>query len=73
LINETKGLHVLKGTPRSGKIFFVKDLTHYLHIQGENIFLIATIRVASLQLSQHVCTIHTQFRINVWTWLSFYF
>ncbi len=32
LINETKGLYVLKGTPRSGKNFFVKYLTHYLQI-----------------------------------------
>jgi len=29
LINETKGLHVLEGTPRSGKNFFVKYLTRY--------------------------------------------
>jgi len=65
LINKTKGLHVLKGTPKIGKAFFVKYLTHYLQIQGENVFLTATTKVATLQLSQHVCTIHTQFRIIV--------
>jgi hypothetical protein len=29
LINETKWLHVLEGTPRIGKKFFVKYLAHY--------------------------------------------
>jgi hypothetical protein len=52
LINETKGLHVLEGIPRSGKTFFVKYLTHYLQTQGKNVLLTTTTTgVATLRLS----------------------
>jgi len=65
LINETKWLHVLEGTPRSGKKFFVKYLTLYFQTQGKNVLLTTTTRVVALRLSQHACTIHIQFRIHV--------
>jgi len=38
--------------------------THYLQTQSKNVFL-TTIGVATLRLSQHACTKHTQFKILV--------
>jgi hypothetical protein len=43
----------------------VKYLTHYLQTEGKNVILTTTIGAATLQLSQHACTIHTQFGIHV--------
>jgi hypothetical protein len=34
-------------------------------MQGKNVLLIATIRIATIWLSQHACTTHIQFRILV--------
>jgi len=66
LINETKGLHVLKGILGNGKTFFVKYLTHYLQTQCKNVLLTTTtIGTTILRLSQNACTIYTQFRIHV--------
>jgi type II secretory ATPase GspE/PulE/Tfp pilus assembly ATPase PilB-like protein len=65
LTNETKELHVLKGTFGSGKTLFVKYLTHYLQTQGKNVFLITTTGASILRLSQHACLINTQFKIQV--------
>ncbi len=71
LVNETKGLHVLEGILGSGKTFFMKYLTHYLQTQGKNVLLTTTtIGTTTLWLSQHACTIYTQFRIHVCGYLS---
>jgi hypothetical protein len=51
------------------KFIFVKYLRHYFQTQGKNVLLIATIGPTTLQLSQHACTIHTQFRIHVYGYL----
>lgn len=69
LINETKGIHVLKGIFEGGKTFFVKCLTHYLQTQGKNV-LLTTTGTTTLRLSQYACTIYTQFRIHVHGYLS---
>jgi len=71
LTNETKGLYVLEGTFGNGKTLFVKYLTHYLQTQGKTLLLITTIGVATLRLSQHACTINTQFKIHVCGFLCF--
>jgi len=48
----------------------VKYLTRYLQTQGKKLLLIATIGVATLRLSQHACTINTQFKIHVFGYFS---
>jgi hypothetical protein len=57
------GLHILERTPVSGKTFFIKYFTHPLQMQGKNVLLATTTTTTTLQLSQHACTTHTQFRI----------
>jgi hypothetical protein len=57
------GLHILASTPKSGKTFFVKYITHHFHMHGKNVLLLVTTCVATLFLSAFVITMHTAFCI----------
>ncbi len=49
----------------------MKYLTNYFQTQGKNMLLTTTtIEITSLRLSQHACTIYTQFGIYVHGYLS---
>jgi hypothetical protein len=48
LIKKSTCLHLLKRTPRSGKIFLIKYLTQYFQMKNRNVLLIATTRMAIL-------------------------
>jgi hypothetical protein len=41
-------LHVLEGTPRSGKTLFWKYFTHYFQTQNKNLLLTTTTRGSAL-------------------------
>ncbi len=42
-----------------------KYFTHYFQTQNKNLLLITITKVVALRLSQHACTIHTQFKILI--------
>jgi hypothetical protein len=48
LIGQPIGLHILKGTPKSGKTFIIKYFTQYLQMKNKNVLLIATTRPTTL-------------------------
>jgi ATP-dependent exoDNAse (exonuclease V) alpha subunit len=56
-------LHVLTGTPGSGKTFFVKYLAQYFQTQNKIVLLSATTGAAALRLSSNASTTHILFRI----------
>jgi hypothetical protein len=48
----------------------VKYLTHQLQLQGKKVLLLATTRVATLQLSPHACTMHSMFKLPIRGYLT---
>jgi tRNA uridine 5-carbamoylmethylation protein Kti12 len=58
-----KALHVLTGTPGSGKIFFIKYITQYLQLKDKIVLLSGTTRAAIRRLSKTTNMIHTTFQI----------
>ena len=67
------GLNVLNGTPRSGKIFFVKYITQYFQAQNKKVIISGTTESTTLRLSYITNTIHTTFHIPSHGYLSIYF
>ena len=63
ILQNPTGLHVLTGTPGSGKTFFVKYLAQYFQTQNKLVLLSATTSAAALRLSSTASTTHTLFRI----------
>jgi type II secretory ATPase GspE/PulE/Tfp pilus assembly ATPase PilB-like protein len=52
-----KGLHVLIGTPGSGKSYFIQ----YLHLKGKTVLLSGTTGAATRRLSKTANMVHTTF------------
>jgi DNA replication protein DnaC len=65
-----EGLHVLTGTPGSGKSFFIKYITQYLQLKGKTILLSGTTGATARRLSKTANTVHTTFRIPTRGYLS---
>jgi Cdc6-like AAA superfamily ATPase len=70
ILQNPTGLHVLTGTPGSGKTFFVKYLAQHFQIQNKLVLLSATIGAAALRFSSNASTAHTLFRIPSRGYLS---
>ena len=70
ILQNPTGLHVLTGTPGSGKTFFVKYLAQYFQIQNKLVLLSATTGATALRMSSTASTAHTLFRISSRGYLS---
>jgi ABC-type glutathione transport system ATPase component len=56
-----KGLHVLIGTPGSGKSYFIKYIIQYLQLKGKTVLLSGTTGAATRRLSKTANMVHTTF------------
>ena len=70
ILQNSHRLHILTGTPGSGKTFFVKYIAQYFQKHNKKVTLSATTGAAVLRLSKSASTIHTVFRIPTHGYLS---
>jgi ATP-dependent exoDNAse (exonuclease V) alpha subunit len=70
ILQNPTGLHVLTGTPGSGKTFFVKYLAQYFQTQNKLVLLSTATSAAALRLSSTASTTHSLFRIPSRGYLS---
>ena len=70
ILHNPIGLHILIGTPRSGKTFFVKYMAQHFRLSQNNVFMCATTGTVTLRLSLTASAAHTLFRISSWGYLS---
>jgi ABC-type multidrug transport system ATPase subunit len=70
IMTNPKGLHVLTGTPGSGKSFFIKYIIQYLQSNNKTVLLSGTIGAAARRLSRIANTLHTTFCIPTQEYLS---
>ena len=70
IIQNSHGLHILTGTPGSGKMFFVKYIAQYFQNHNKKVIISATTGAAALRLCKTASTVHTMFRIPTHGYLS---
>ena len=63
ILQNLVGLHVLSGTPGSGKTFFVKYMAQHFQLLQKNVLMCATTGAATWRLCPTTSTAHTFFHI----------
>ena len=65
VLKDSIGMHIISGTPRSGKSFLIRYLSYHFISTNKTVLITASTGTAATRLSSIASTVHYQFKIPV--------